>query len=388
MYLKSLKESLPWLVPSAAIVFAGTGFLMSINSPQGPSVADRETVSAATTEQQIASLQAALDAALRANGEEEIVARQASGADVLTTSPSRAEPGLAKASPVTDPDPQSVDDRVVAMTTPHGAAKLFASGAAAREDAARCMDDLRDLTADAVVYFPDGGVEPDPAGIEQARLIGLVAQSCDGARIMVEGHSGASRDPATSRAFGERRAQQVIDRVAATGIDTSMFMAHGARHRTPSGVVGSESTASYDRRVEFSVVDPATPAAVRAPVAKPVVTEACVTTLEQAASTALLYYPPRSVSPPTPDVNSAHALARLAADCPQARLRIIGHHSGDAGAREDVQTGMQRALALEAMLVGRGIPSEQIAIAASTRPVTTSAGPGGLVSFDVLPEEG
>ena len=65
----------------------------------------------------------------------------------------------------------------------------------------------------------------------------------------------------------------------------------------------------------------------------------------------------------------------------------MGHYSGDIQARENMRTGLLRAKALMAMLVGRGIPSEQIIIAAHSRPLNEGGLPGSRVNFDVIIEE-
>jgi outer membrane protein OmpA-like peptidoglycan-associated protein len=347
-----------------------------------------------TQEQQIATLQAALDAALLVNAaEEEVVTRQANATDGLgdlsSTAPLAAPLAAQVAPVVAPPAPEPVvDERQAALTIPHSAAKLFTSGRAAVEDTERCMEDLRNLTGQAIVYFPTGGVNPDAGGIEQGRLIGLVAQSCDGVQIRVEGHSDASGDPAANLRLSEQRAAQVIQRIAASGIDTRMFFAEGRGDREPSNVFGPQQRAFYDRRVEFSVVDEVTRVSVRAPAgAKPWANATCVTELERAVSATSLFYAPRSVSLPAQDLETALGLATLAMECPHARLRVVGHHSADVQSRETVQTGLLRAKALMAMLVARGVTPEQIIIAAYSKPLNDSGLPGSRVNFDVILEE-
>lgn len=399
MNFKGIKDSLPWLVPSAAIIFAGTGYLASVygTSPQSQPVV-AETASMPSAQEQIENLQAALDAALLANEavDEDVVTRQAGAAsdmsDLQPVAP-LAAPQTAQVSMVPVPTPAAesapeADLRQAALTTPHAAAKMFASGQAAIEDAALCKDDLRNLTDQAVVYFPSGGVTADAGGIEQGRLIGLVAQSCDGVQIRVEGHSDPSGDPAANMRLSEQRARQVIQRIAASGIDTSMFVAAGMGDKQPSGVPGPQGAAFYDRRVEFKVVEEVQRVAMRTTgAAKPWANATCVTALERAATGTSLFYAPRSVSLPSQDLETALEIATLAVECPHARLRVVGHHSGDLQDRESVRTGLLRAKALMAMMVGRGIAPEQIIIAAHSKPLDASGMPGSRVIFDVILEE-
>lgn len=400
------------MIPTAAILVAGSGYLTqsggtSSEIGQAPKRATANATTAAedvlalapmselsAAEEQIETLQAALDAALQEKvADEEVVTRQANASADLSNlqaaAPVAQPEVVVVAEPVVEPTPEPVvDNRQAALTTPHSASKLFESGQAAVEDAARCADDLRNLTSQAVVYFPSGGVTADSDGIEQGRLIGLVAQSCEGVQIRVEGHSDASGDPGANLRLSEQRAQAVIQRIAASGIDTRMFFAEGQGSRTPSNVVGPQPRGFYDRRVEFSVVDNVTRVAVRSPgTVKPWANETCVVDLERAAANTSLFYAPRSVSLPGQDLETAMDLAALASACPHARLRIVGHHSGDVQDREDIKTGLLRAKALMAMMVGRGVPSEQIIIAAHSRALDEGGLPGSRVHFDVIHEE-
>ena len=67
----------------------------------------------------------------------------------------------------------------------------------------------------------------DPSGIEQARLLGSLAQECKGVQIIVEGHSDPSGNADVNRRLSKKRAEQVIQRLGAAGFDTSNFVAQG-----------------------------------------------------------------------------------------------------------------------------------------------------------------
>ncbi|MEL6467952.1 MAG: OmpA family protein [Pseudomonadota bacterium] len=382
MIIKYMRDSLPWLVPSAAIVFAASGFLESKNDDTASQAAPVAT--AATVSQPVFAPQPAPVVP------EEVVARQATTAETFSTVQPAAplvQPQTAVAPPVAVEPQERALERQAALASAQNPS--FTAGSSAQLAKEQCMDDLRNLTTQARVYFPSGGLTADEGGIEQGRLIGLVAQACPGVQIRVEGHSDASGDPAANLRLSERRAQQVIQRIGAGGIDTSMFFAEGFGDRRPSGLVGSQPRAFYDRRVEFSIVDDVQRVAFRTPAApKPWANASCVVELERAVSNTALFYSPRSVSLQSDDLEAALNLANLAMACPHARLRVVGHHSSDIQARENVQTGLLRAKALMAMLVGRGVAPEQIIIAAPSRPLNDSGLPGSRVKFDIILEEG
>ncbi|WP_299695154.1 OmpA family protein [uncultured Tateyamaria sp.] len=377
MALKYVKDSLPWLVPSAAIAFAAFVF-MDGGIRQNP-VPPVEPTAAAPEP---------LDT------EDEVVARQATpeaSLNSVAVTPALTQPVAAPA-PVPEPAPEPQPVRQAALAVAPTAAPVFDTSGFNANSNAQCIEDLRAMASEARVYFPSGGLTADSAGIEQGRLLGLIAQNCPGVQIRVDGHSDPSGDPSANLVLSERRAQEVIKRIGAGGIDTSNFFARGMGDRQPSGLNGPRPAAFYDRRVEFTVVEEVTRVAVRTNVtASPWANASCVTDLQRAADSTVLFYAPRSVSLRPDDLNTAMALAELAVACPHARLRVIGQHAGGVQTGEDVATGRLRAKALMAMLVGRGIASEQIIIAAPSRPVGLGdqAGlPGSRVDFDVILEDG
>ena len=391
MALTYLRDSLPWLVPSAAIVFAASGFLDLGNGKSDAEVPQEAAVPVAVVSPQPGATPSASGPVIIA--EEEVVARQVAPETALTSVVAPVAQPIAVA-PVAAPAPKPVaapsPTRTAALGTTQAAVPVFNSNTVTVDAQQQCIEDLRTVASQARVYFPSGGLTADQGGIEQGRLIGLIVQGCPGVQIRVEGHSDPSGDPDANLRLSEARAQEVIKRIGASGIDTSMFFAKGFGDRQPSGLAGPEPSSYYDRRVQFTVVDTSvTRVAARAPVvASPWANASCVTELARAVADTTLFYAPRSVSLGSGDLDTAMTLATMAMDCPHARLRVIGHHAGDVQAGEGVSTGLLRAKALMAMLVGRGVNAEEIIIAAPSRPFSDAGLPGSRVRFDVILEEG
>ncbi|MEO0939898.1 MAG: OmpA family protein [Pseudomonadota bacterium] len=378
MALKAFKDSLPWLVPSVAIVIGASGVLngqffgIGQQTPDATPVAAVPVPAPAPTPAPLAvPTPAPVDAVAR---------NQTTGLLDLETAPRAGAP----ASPARD--------RQRAAAAAAAAAPTFDSGAAFQTARAQCIEDLRSIADATRVYFPSGGTSADAVGIEQGRLIGLIAQGCSDVRIRVEGHSDASGNPQNNLRLSRARAEEVIERIGASGIDTSMFFAEGMGSSQPSGLTGPEPRAFYDRRVEFRVVDEAVRTASRSPITpQPWADASCAAELQRAVIKTVLFYSPGSVSLRGDDVDTAFELAEQAMRCPQARLRVVGHYSDGVGSRETVLTGRLRAKALMAMLVARGAAPEQIIIAAPSWPAeraSQSGLPPHRVNFDVILEEG
>lgn len=165
--------------------------------------------------------------------------------------------------------------------------------------------------------------------------------------------------------------------------------------RRPSTVRGPQPTAYYDRRVEFTITEKLRTASIDqsnkgfgAVVQWQVAP--CVARLQRAVEKTKVFYAPGSVTVAQADLNAAFRLAQDAADCPQARLRIIGQHSDEPGTRDSIATGRLRAVALMSSLVGAGLDPGQIIVGSPSWSVGIPGQPSlsnSRVDFDVILEE-
>jgi outer membrane protein OmpA-like peptidoglycan-associated protein len=391
MALKYVKDNLPWIVPTVAIVFAASGYFdRGFRSEIAPSNSRSEIQAPAQIARETSTSAAALQAGA---GQDQLVTRADSGigADLSSGISPQARPiaesdALVSQAPIVEPkvEPQQAATQVASFE--QNPAAFFRDAQASLQAANSCKDDLVALTERAHVYFPSGGLTAEEAGLAQARLIGTVAEGCEGVGILVTGHSDPSGDPAVNLRLSQQRAELIIQRISASGVDTSSFVPQGFGDRRPSAVVGPNSRAYYDRRVEFSVVDLGTNVSfkTKAPIG---FVPSCVATLQTAVQNTKLFYAARSVAAGSEDLGKVLELAKQAAACPQARLRIIGQHSDEEWADESVHTGILRAKALMTVVVGQGIPSEQVIIGAPSRSVGVVGEPGlsnSRVDFDVI----
>ncbi|MCF2872655.1 OmpA family protein [Octadecabacter sp. G9-8] len=394
----SITKHLPWIAPTAAILAVGVGVgsfdgllasddqdiapISQTTNTQDPAIAALAAVTAAVeaapvepenTSDQLAAL-------LSGPTEEPVAAPVVEDVDV-TRSQGFATATVAPTQDVVAAAPQ--------QPAPQVGADFFSAAQANLAQANSCANDLRNLATQAKVYFPSGALTGEATGIAQARLIGTIASRCQGVSIEVQGHSDASGDPAINLRLSQERAEAVIGRIAAGGIDTSRFVAVGMGSARPSGVTGVESSAYYDRRVEFEILDTVQTAAFTAPAfgTADYSTVACVIQLQEAVDATTISYAPGSVTVSRDDLNAAMGLAQLASACPQARLRVVGQHAEEYGTVEDAGTGRMRAVALMTTLVGAGYASEQIIIGApsDSRPIEGLS--NSRVDFDVILEE-
>jgi hypothetical protein len=227
--------------------------------------------------------------------------------------------------------------------------------------------------------------------IGQTRVLGLLAQQCLGVSIRVEGHSDPSGDPVINQRLSLERAQPIVTRVAASGIDASLFDAVGRGSAVPSLVSGAESSAYYDRRVGFSIVETAQLASFVAPTfgaaESQFQTAACVGQLQAEVQGASIEYAPRGMTVNESDMALESLLAGIAANCPEARLRLVGQHSDDPRAGEDRSTVRLRAVVLTSELVNAGFPSDQLILNAPSYANPIDGLSDSRVDFDVILED-
>jgi len=402
--MSNFVKHLPWAAPTVAILAVGSGFLDRINISfdgaqdepvaQAPIVVEPDPAEAAlaavepvapavVTPQPAAEDAAAQLAALLTESNEDLTGIEVTRSQGFSLDTLEQATGTAI-------DAASDAQQQQSEAGPVGA-DFFAAAQANIARDRQCIDDLRSLASQARVYFPSGGVTAEQSGIEQARLLGILAQQCPGVRIQVEGHSDPSGNPVTNQQLSLQRAQAVVTRVAASGVDASLFEAVGRGDAVPSIVSGPQPTSYYDRRVEFVVVETATEASFVAPsLATPGTNfrvAACVSQLQAAVQGAVIEYLPRGMTITDADLSMATRLGQIAANCPQARLRIVGQHNDDPRSGEDSSTGRLRAVVLMTKLVGEGIPSEQLILGAPSDARPVAGLNNSRVDFQVIMED-
>lgn len=396
MSVRLLKEHLPWVAPTVAIVLAATGVIDFSPKESADSIA--------------ATNSTVLEVSRTMMQNPVAVGQQSAGIQPLTDGGATALPAAILQLPQPQPIPEATPEPAVVAPQPEPAVPLepipasiapgqqsdptanpgafFAAAQANLAQDRSCIEDLRVLANETRIYFPSGGLSGEEAGLAKARLIGLVAQDCKQVEIIVEGHSDPSGNPANNLRLSQQRADAVLNRLAAAGVDMTRFRAVGMGSQEPSGVTGSRPKAYYDRRVEF-VVHETTQTAGLSPTFQSGVQSSCALQLQHAVAQTKLFYSPRSITAPSDGLPAVLALASQANACPDTRLRVIGQYSDDVGSGETPATARLRAVALMSSLVGAGFDPEQIIIAAHSRP-TVIAGQPGLserrVDFDVITE--
>ncbi len=410
--MSKIVKHLPWIAPTVAILAVGSGFLDKINVSFGDETAEVEPAQLTEELSPAAAAVAAIEpieaepvtvappvevvAAESEQNPEDVAAQLAA----LLEASNAPEPVVE----VTRTQGFSVDTLQAATDVALGAepgADATSTGpvgsdffAAAQANLARdrqCIDDLKSLASQARVYFPSGGLTAEQSGIEQARLLGVLAQHCPGVSIQVSGHSDPSGNPVINQRLSLERAEAVITRVAASGIDASLFVAVGRGDTVPSLVSGPQPASYYDRRVEFAVVETPVQASFVAPSFGAAGTNfqvaACVSQLESAIQGASIEYAASGLTVGEADLALAAQLANLATNCPQARLRLVGQHSEAPGANEDASTGRLRAVVLMTRLVNQGFPSEQLILGAPSEARPVQGLSDSRLDFEVILEE-
>lgn len=393
MSIRFLREHLPWIAPTAAIVLAATGVINLGPRDTAPSDFGEVEVSRNALQNPVALGEQGTGITPQIAGNIEAVqavVRQAPQPVELVPEPAPVEPAVvAPAEPVVVPQTVSIDRSPDMSPTGNPGAFFGAAQAKLAQDQS-CIEDLRVLASEARIYFPSGGLTAEEVGMSQARLIGLVAQDCPNVEIVVEGHSDPSGDPTANMRLSQKRADEVLRRIAASGIDVTRFRSVGLGSQEPSRVTGTQSPAYYDRRVEFEIRE-ISPRASLSGFSRPVTsaTSACAAQLQAAVAQTKLFYSPRSITAPSDGMPAVVDLAAKASACPEARLRVVGQYSDEPGSGETPATARLRAVALMSSLVGAGFAPEQIIIAAHSTPQILAGQPGlseRRVDFDVILE--
>lgn len=116
-----------------------------------------------------------------------------------------------------------------------------------------CMDQLRIIAADSIVYFPPGSAALPPEAAEKIKAVGTSFAQCPNAVLHVTGHSDSSGDEQKNLTLSWDRADNTVAAMELMGFDTARIDPVGFGTRLPSAE--GASNGEQDRRVEFHVLE-------------------------------------------------------------------------------------------------------------------------------------
>ncbi|MBB4173932.1 OmpA family protein [Sulfitobacter noctilucicola] len=396
--MKFLRENISWIAPTAAILLVAPAYLAT--DTLFGSKAERDRVAAFDPQVEQARM-AQLNNSVLSALETKVAPTPIPDAQGTPPSPEPAQTAalendstdVTRNRPVdllqvTAPAKTTVPAPETTALDTNAAAEFFAKAQNNLVGQSSCREDLEELASVSRIYFPAGGLSGEDAGLSSARLIGMVLRDCPGFAVQVEGHSDPSGDPRANKILSLKRAEAVVARLAASGIDTADFIPVGYGDERPSTVRGTKDAAYYDRRVEFTVIESAQKASYSvSPQPWQKSEPGCVSDLQPKADLARHFYAARSITAPASEMAAIFELAQDVAACDGARLRVVGHHSDQPGSREDVGTGRLRALAMMSALVSAGFAKDSILIGAPSYSVGIAgqpALPNSRVDFQVV----
>jgi len=192
MTTKLMRQHLPWIAPTIAIVLAASGYFAP-NSDEDLGTSQEVSRSA--------GFEPAMPSSGQVNDADQAAASLAALQSLSSVAPAAPTPTVQPVAAAVTPTPAPAPQPTVAAVQPQPLAQpstsatlsptqnpaAFFGAAQANLAAVSCANDLRNLARQAKIYFPAGGLTGEASGIEQARVIGLIAQECPGISIEVQG---------------------------------------------------------------------------------------------------------------------------------------------------------------------------------------------------------
>ena len=180
--------------------------------------------------------------------------------DPLPATPQQAPilvlPGQQAPQTVTPTAPEALAPRVVVPTTPDPPTPVEPGpGGVTVEEIERAILDTG-LFRTTTVNFEFAKAALLPVSERTLDALGAVLLRYPALRIEVGGHTDDVGSDATNDRLSQRRAESVVDYLAASGVERSRLTAVGYGERRPVAANTSETGRALNRRVEFVVLNP------------------------------------------------------------------------------------------------------------------------------------
>lgn len=135
------------------------------------------------------------------------------------------------------------------------AAEVGAAEQRARQsEADKCQRLLKDTAAGGTIRFEYASDLLDKASRPTLDKLAVLANTCPGTRVIIEGHTDSDGDPNNHQGLSERRAQSVVNYLTAAGVTRGRLSAVGYGATRPLVPNTTAANKQKNRRIAFSVV--------------------------------------------------------------------------------------------------------------------------------------
>ena len=238
-----------------------------------------------------------------------------------------------------------------------------------RDASAKCSDDFSALFRSGTIRFEKGQADPEKDSGDYLDRLAVLAAGCTDFALVIDGHTDRGGRDAVNDELALARATTVRELLISRGIEAERLEAYGYSEQRPFDPANTQQAYALNRRVDFGVKPfKAAPAkADNESTAKPA--SANITPLDAAecgpAFSRLFLSETLRFEGSSFDVATSYgpmldALANLMQQCPDSALAIGGHTDRRGNASFNQYLSEQRAEAVRAELVRRGIDKTRL----------------------------
>lgn len=124
-----------------------------------------------------------------------------------------------------------------------------------------CLADMMKVLAGGTITFTPGSAEISPEGQTMIGALSKVMEACPPLELEVAGHTDAQGSTSGNQALSQARAEAVVLALQGRRVDVSGMVAKGYGEGVPVADNGTEEGREANRRIEFTLLNAAVPAA-------------------------------------------------------------------------------------------------------------------------------
>ena len=125
-----------------------------------------------------------------------------------------------------------------------------------------CLDRVHAVLTLKKISFSPGSAEIDPGSSDVVTALATALKGCNAVKMEIAGHTDAQGSAGGNLALSQARAQAVMVALQGRQVDVSGMRATGYGKGVPIADNGSDAGREANRRIEFTLIDAPTPAAL------------------------------------------------------------------------------------------------------------------------------